>query len=627
MVLRSRHLGTAAAVAFLAAVLFAGRRLFPFPFETAARLLVLATKCALLSAAFIGWGGLLHRALAGRAGGKAPLAAAWALGAALTATVVGFLAPVWYPDALFYVPWLGAGVALLLRGRADIDLRISSPGRLLWALAPFGLAATLLALAPPLSLDALVYHLAIPRQFALQGQAFEMPWNLHSYFPQHAEGLFGLTLELEATGVLAQLLHLSAAFWTLAVVFRVGRREFGRLAGGLAVVLLFSIPVYCLISGWAWNDWFVLLYAACGIDHVLRLRDSPQPGSYLLAAVFLGAAAAVKYNALPLLALLAVGLAKPYRRHLPAAALAVVLLLAPWYGKNLLAKGNPVFPFFSSAHGSGTLTDYRGEAGAAGRWLGYLGRRDMVDESLGLLWVASLPFGLGVLFARRRRLWPLGVVVASYAAAAVLFHPTVRAFGPLLLAGAWLNGQGIALLAQGRWRRRIAVVVGALLLWTNLLQVLWVLRRYEPVGVALGFESREDYLRTGLSCYPAYRWLDENAGPSAVVLVVGESRIFHLDRPAIAGSYLDQPPLSGFLPRADLQTGAAALERAGVSHILINRAQYRVAPQRPPSTDELLFFSDPATHAVLESLLEDRSRRVFQQGPVEIHQLVGEPGP
>ncbi|MCH7665731.1 MAG: hypothetical protein IH936_07375 [Acidobacteria bacterium] len=620
MVFKHYRIAAAASVVLLAFLLYQSQIFFPYPFEVTLRVLTLLAKWLLLSAAFLGWGGLLHRVLVG-ADESAPLATAWALGAAATATLMGYLAPIWYPNALFVAPWLAGGIALLIRRRSRFEFRVAVSGGLLWLLAPFAACAALLALAPPLSLDALVYHLAIPKQFALRGQAFEMPWNLHSYFPQHAELLFGFTLELDKTGVLAQLLHLGAAFLTLATVVRTGRREFGRLAGTLAAVMLFSIPAYCLIAGWAWNDWFVLLYAALALDQILALRSAANRRGYLLAALFLGAAAAVKYNALPLLVLLAVGFSKRTRRFVPAATLVIVVLLGPWYGRNLLQHGNPVFPFFSSVHGAGSLTGYRGQATSSERWLGYFGRRDMIDESVGLLWIAGLPLGLSVLVSGRRRLWPLGAVAALYLASAVVFHPTVRAFGPLFLVGSWLSAQGVVLLTKRKWPRRLVFTCLAFLLWTSLSQVLWVLRHYQPLGVSLGFDRPQTYLETGHSYYPAYRWLAENTDPRDLVMVVAESRIFYLDRPAIAGSYLDPPVFSGFLREPSAEAAATRLRAAGVSHIFVNWEQYRVAPTRPTTTNELLFYSDPGIDVVFKNLLAGHTNEVFEQGPVRIYRL------
>ncbi len=632
MAQRLHRLLLAGTAVLVGLILLRSRLVFPYPFELAPRLLVLAAKVTLVSAAFVGWGELAIRSLRRRSGLQVEavsLAQAWALGAAMTATAMGFMAPFWYPNIFFAAPWLAAGALLLLRRWRILDLELGLRSPLSWILAPFAACSAFLALAPPLSLDSLVYHLALPKQFALQGQAFEMPWNLHSYFPQHAELLFGLTLELDATGILAQVLHLVAAFWTVVVVIRVGTREFDRRAGIFAAIILCSIPAYCVIAGWAWNDWFVLLYTALGLDRILSFRDSKARHDYLLAALFLGAAAAVKYNALPLLALLAVGFSGKARRLVPAAAIAVAVLCAPWYGTNLIEHANPVYPLLSETHGAGSLTDYRGETGAAERWLGYLGRRDIIDESIGLLWIACLPLGLGVLFGAARRLWPLGVVLGLYALAAVLFHPTVRAFGPLFLAASWLSGEGLARLTQRvqgfgeGWGRRAVILGCVVLLGINLSQAVWVLRHYDPVGVALGFDDRETYLATGHDYYDAYRWLDANSEATDVVMVVGESRIFYLDRPAIAGSYLDQPVLSGFLPDPSSATALERLRQIGVAYVFVNRAQYRVAPSRPTTTNEILFFSDPVTDAVLKELLARHGRVVYEQGPIQVYRLGG----
>ena len=75
-----------------------------------------------------------------------------------------------------------------------------------------------------------------------------MPWNAHSYFPLHAETLFGLALQLGG-GRLAQLVHLLAMMLTLVVVVRLGTRLFSPRAGAWSALLLISTPVLVLIAG------------------------------------------------------------------------------------------------------------------------------------------------------------------------------------------------------------------------------------------------------------------------------------------------------------------------------------------------------------------------------------------
>src|SRR5436190_15743421 len=51
------------------------------------------------------------------------------------------------------------------------------------AIALVFIAGLLAAQAPPLSLDELAYHLAVPHTWLLEGRAIELPLLSHSYFP------------------------------------------------------------------------------------------------------------------------------------------------------------------------------------------------------------------------------------------------------------------------------------------------------------------------------------------------------------------------------------------------------------------------------------------------------------
>ncbi len=612
---RHRAIDVVAAAA-LVLVLVASYRFVPQAFATLLGLAVLAVKWLLVSLALVGWGDLVLRRIGGPQ--PSPPATAWAAGAVVTATLAGWLGLLWFPDLRFWGPWLAAGLLLAWwerRRRAWRWPRVAGP---LLLAAPFALAALLLALAPPVSLDALVYHLALPKQFALAGRIYPMPWNTHAFFPLHAEMLYGLTLAIEPSGRLAQLVHLTAALATLAVVRRLGDR-LASGAGAWSGLVLYTLPVLALVSGWAWSDWFVLLYAALALDALFALREG-ETDAALPMLLFVAAAPAVKYNALPLLGLPVLALGRLRPAGLLAGAALALLTLAPWYGRNWLLTGNPVYPLLSVARRLPDLVGFRGADSGLAKWLGYLGRPDLLDESLGSLLAASLVLGFAWSVRHWRRAWPLAVVATVYLAVAVLHHPTVRAFTPLLLAAALAVGAGLAEL----WRRGPKRWIGAalaVLLWVNFAQMLWIVREHRPSGVALGYQKTESYLDRQLDVHAAERWINENTPSDAGVLVVGDSRIFHLDRPVIAGSYLDPHPLRGFLrPDEQLPELVARLRRAGIRLVLFNRPHYRVARERQ-TRDELIFTADPETDAVFNALLATAGEPLFNDRGVVIWSL------
>jgi hypothetical protein len=602
----------------LALVVLQSYRFVPVAFHTLAQLALLAAQTVIISLAFVGWGGVVLRLLGARL--PSSPAAAWASGAILSSTLAAWLAQIRFPDIWLWAPWLLAGVLLAWWNRHLIGWRRAFPahGLLLFA-APFALAGLTLALAPPVSLDALVYHLSLPKQFALAERMFSMPWNLHASFPLHAEMLYGLALTLDATGRLAQLLHLTAALATLSVVLDLGRRLDGVETGVWAAVLLYTMPVLALTSGWAWSDWFVLLYAALAFEALLAVRDGEE-GAALPMLWFVVAAPAVKYNALPLLALPAMAPRALRPRRLVAGAGIAFALLAPWYGRNLLLYGNPIYPLLSGSSRVGPLVGFRGAETGFEKWLGYLGRADLLDESLGVLLIAGLVLGIGYSVRHWSRAWPLATVIGLYLAVGAIHHPTVRAFTPLLLAAALLVGGGLARLWQRTPRAWVIAAVG-LLLWVNLAQVLWIVREHQPSGVAFGYQKAETYLQQQLDVYPAQSWINQNTPSGAGVLVVGDSRIFHLDRPAIAASFLDPHPLTGFLrPGENLPALVTRLQEAGIDYILFNSPHYRVGEKRQ-LRNELIFYGDPQADSVFRYLLAMSGEPIFAERGVGVWRL------
>ncbi len=55
-------------------------------------------------------------------------------------------------------------------------------------------AEILLDLTPPISRDALIHHLAIPKLWLLHGGVYEIPWAVYSYYPMNINILYLIPL-------------------------------------------------------------------------------------------------------------------------------------------------------------------------------------------------------------------------------------------------------------------------------------------------------------------------------------------------------------------------------------------------------------------------------------------------
>jgi hypothetical protein len=448
-----------------------------------------------------------------------------------------------------------------------------------------------------------------------------MPWLQISYFPLHAEMLFGVALTLGG-GQLAQLLHLAAAVAAVAAAARIAGRCFGPAAAPWTALLLATTPMLNLIAGAAGNDWFVVLYVALAVEQHLRAEE--EPASRALEAVFLGAAIATKYTALPALVLLLLPWrSRSWRRFLTQAALVLVVAL-PWYGRNLLLRHNPVYPLLSTNPVAGALADFRGGGSLAARLSGYLFEPELVDESPGLLLPAAVALA-AVLLPGRRRVGPaLLLLLALYALPVLVTHPTARSFAPLLLVLAILGGGALALLASTPGVRRALAAVALALLPVHLVAILvvWDLDGHQPLRVVAGLEDEDTYLRRSQPYLDAYRTLSRHAAPATRVLVVGEARAFYLDRPAIYGSIVDPHPLSAFAGAPpDAAAAARRLRGAGVRLIYFYPPQQRRGSRPAGIRHELHFYTTIELDRAFRQLLADHARPVFHRGNAWIFAL------
>ncbi len=599
---------------------------FPQAYALLGRLVLLTLELGFFSLGLVGWGALVLRLL--RIREPSYLSVAWGLGAIWTATVMGLTSYVYYPRPWLTLTWLAAGslAALALRRGLKRDTCDLDLGRLRGWFPIFLSIPVVMALVPPISLDSLVYHLAVPHQFALAGRAFEMPWNAHSYFPLHAETLFGLALQLGG-GRLAQLVHLLAMMLTLLVAVRLGTRLFSPRAGAWSALLLLSTPVLVLIAGWAWNDWFVLLYVALALEsHAESKHSAPH---YLLTAAFVAGSLAVKYYALPLLLLLVVPIPRPALRRLSAAAAVVAAVALPWYGKNLLTEGNPFYPLLSAPGASQSLISYRGGEPFWERISAYVGRLDLIDESVGVLLLCLFPLLLVLPKKGDQKLRVYWLILLVYLVVALLVSPTVRVFSPLLLVLAILAGGAIVQLGPRRvWRVVGLAAVNAALI-VNLAQILWVVHRYEPLEAAFAFTSDQEYLETGQRYFTPFQWLNQESAPEDRVLVVGESRIYYLNRVAVAGTYLDPHPIASFRsPGCDHGCLANRLWAEGIRWIYFDPIQYGVlSAPRESLSNELLFLVREEEARAFAELLENHTEERLRIGERRVLALEKPPEP
>lgn len=456
------------------------------------------------------------------------------------------------------------------------------------------------AWVPPHHYDALVYHLELPAAYVRLGGLTVPEYLPYAHFPQNAEMLFSFALLL-GSDVLAQLFSWLAMATTVWWVFEMGRREAPLSAAMLACVLLASHTAVMLLAGSAYVETFVMLWLTAAVFCFLRWRDVAGPegrGWLALSGVFAGLAVGTKYyaGACPAILFAFLVARRTERRDLALFAGTAAAVGSPWLIKNLAVTGNPIFPFLA-----GVLPYWGPEGGreVAARYFKFLAEYAPQPKSL-LFDLAAFPYlaaagstrfggGADVLgdlgWAPAVALAPAALLAAVrsrelrrvtlycvlhfavwYGTAVVLRFLVVVL--PLFYLSAAAGVQYVWDSMGGRGRALLGGALAAFLA-LNLGLFLHIQSLLQSWGVLVAAEPREAYLSRRLEYYPCARWSRDGLPQKAKILLVGESRGYHLEQDHVPTATMAP---NRFVAWADEAAAPAALagrlKQEGFTHLL-----------------------------------------------------------
>ncbi|MBI4424813.1 MAG: hypothetical protein HY554_13860 [Elusimicrobia bacterium] len=508
------------------------------------------------------------------------------------------------------------GLGAALRGRAA---RFGEPpsrpcAALLGLLAVLSL---LYAWGPATFFDSLVYHLAIPKLFILEGRMLPVPHSVFAGFPMAVDFLFGVGLLAGSEGAARML---SWGIGPLCVCALLALAGPGReRSGWLAAAIFLSAPLAFL----QWGETVVenataawTLLALLAAARLVEEPEAPAAGRWAaLCGVLTGLVLSSKYTTWIVGPALSVSLwaalpAASRLRLVGTYCAAAAAVLAPWLVKNLLFHHNPIFPF---AHDWITGTPLRevdwervrSESGGipwrqvlsspreALSWMGGFWLRPATRPIP--TWMAAVGpvFGLLLPFAATRAwdpprerlvrgllLWLFGWWLVT--------TMTLRYFLPglavLSLLGAWwLDDEE----ARGSWPKLLRVLILA----ACAVNGAWCLAVVNAAGareLLLGQKTLEAYLAIPTAPYPypsylAYRWVNQNTPPEARVFVIGDSRGYYLERPFVAASVMNELPINAWVRDAVAPADvASAMLQRGITTIVLNRAGYFLTTNAAP---------------------------------------------
>ncbi len=523
----------------------------------------------------------------------------------------------------------------LARGRVTAAAIARSAGWAALGLVVTGqILALVAALAPPTAKDTLLYHYALPKAWIAVGQAIVIPYNIAGYYPLGVEMhavwamLLGAPLGARvAEAAAGATLFLFAPLLAMTVYGWARERGADRTWAAAAALVIAWIPTGYEVAASAYVDLALAGYTALAVRAFGRWWTSGQPRQLAWVAAGVGGALSIKLSAaflllpLALLGLLhALGTGSQDREPArPSTALTAagvlgalalgVTLAAPWYVRNWIRTGSPLFPFYleiwpAKAPGwdlersrlyETLFSLYGGISGPLDYlWspirLAVAAQPDQpafYDGVLGIAFIFALPVLAWALWRRRLDV-ELRLAVLVSAGLFVFWLFSSQQLRYLLPAAA---GLAVAIAVAGSALERGLsrplcglVVAGAAL---GLPVVLAWFLALDPARVVLGGESREAFLARRLDYYPYYQVVNRDLPPTARVWLIDMRRdTYHLDRPAFSDFIFEDYTLTRYVRAATSVDEIRDRVRAdGITHLLV-RHDILLDYDRSPIVDE-----------------------------------------
>lgn len=520
--------------------------------------------------------------------------------------------------------------------------------------------ALLATLSPPTAKDTLLYHFALPKAWIAAGQAIEVPYNIAGYYPLGVEMhavwamLLGSPLGVRAAEAAAgATLFLFGPLLVVMVYGWARERGADRAWAAVAALVIAWIPTAYDVAASAYVDLALAGYTALAVRAFGRWWAIGRTRHLVGVAAGIGGALSIKLSAaflllpLALLGLLhALGTGRGDREATrPGTALTAagvlgalgvgVTIAAPWYIRNWIRTGSPLFPFYleiwpAQAPGwdlersrlYGTLFSLYGDVRSP---LDYLwsplrlavaaqpDQPAYYDGVLGIVFVFALPL-LGWALWRRRLDVELRLALVISAGLFVFWLFSSQQLRYLLPAAPGMAvaiavaGQGLD-RSMGRALRVLTLAAAALGLPVV---VAWFLT-LDPTRVVLGGEPRESFLARRLDYYPYYQVVNRDLPRTAKVWLIDMRRdTYHLDRPAFSDFIFEDYTLTRFVQAAASVEEIRARVRAdGITHLLV-RHDILLDYERSPVVDERRPHSENAAKLELMAAFFTQGTRVIK---------------
>ncbi len=474
------------------------------------------------------------------------------------------------------------------------------------------LSAGIGALTTPAAQDALVHHLALPKDYIRAGRILDLPYNYFSYFPAAMEMLFLYGLLVCGAGM-ATLLHNFFGVATFFAILAGGKYlQLGRRSRLLAATAFLTIPTVWMEMSWAYIDLTLTFYITLAMLALLRWRETKEFAWSCLFGFALGGALSTKYTTLfvgVIVPLLILFVLKEHKQTTFKAVLKYLfvpggitfLVSLVWFVRNVVWTNNPLFPFLLNVLPSNNigwdaeraattlviLSRYGGDKSFLDYLLlpfklSFLARYESDQYYQGIIGAFYI-FTLSIFFfinrVRKEVLYLLGFSAAFYffwMISSQQIRYLLPIFPLLSLAITITYDQLIQKGLTPKWQiiNKIFLTLVMIIFLVNLVIIGYYFNSFKYGQLFTRQISATDYLRNKFDYYVAYEYMNQKTPPESKLFLVDISnQSYYLEREYFGDSVFEDYTLTKIVQSSKTTIEIKDKIRAiGITHLVYRRS-------------------------------------------------------
>lgn len=469
------------------------------------------------------------------------------------------------------------------------------------------LFALLQTLTPPWDYDGLMYHLQGPRLFLELGGIKFIPENWFTIYPSNWQMLYLLGMGL-GSDIFARLIHFITLLLLILATYVIGKRFLPEPGGWVAAGMMVGTPMLLMWGSFAYIDLAWALFQFLAIGLILIWVQKKDFCFLVLSGIMQGLALGSKYFALfgaGIILIIVIYLSlkneQPNNRLLHVIKIvfgygaAAFIVALPWYLRNFVWTGNPVFPYFFNQElinpAELNLTmQYLYSFGTGNRWHDYLllpiriytnhlkfatfmGSMDFPNPLF--LLVFCYPLFRKKIIAKTRTVLDILVLITTLQFLAWATGSLQTRFLLPLYPGLSIIASSILLSSSQKFKKlrlRKILVTGLIggVVFSSLILMSRLLLIIQPYSVLLGVETKRDFLSKIVNDFQANDFINNHLPEKSIVLIPWNGRGYYCDHKCYPD--IGQAKWTVLIMDIDDIAGInARLKNDGFTHILLSK--------------------------------------------------------